>query len=178
MPDWYLQLDGEEHGPISEADFLELIRTSVVTPETKVRTSQSSPWSTASKVKGIRFESKEVKTETVVEEFEPTRTWKEWFDGANEINIFTGKQVQRRKPKPVDPIQAQQARNWLFKKVGYGCLGVGAVIIFRAMNANIVVDGYYNYGLMHERTTNLVFGFGSVIVGIMMLMYIGRGLPK
>jgi len=61
MSDWYLQLDGEEHGPLSEADFLELIRTSIVTPETKMRTSQSSPKPTASKVKGIRFASTDVK---------------------------------------------------------------------------------------------------------------------
>ena len=67
MPDWYLQLDGEEHGLPSEADFLELIRTSVVTPETKMRTSQSSPWPTASKVKGIRFASTDVKKESILD---------------------------------------------------------------------------------------------------------------
>jgi hypothetical protein len=138
MPDWYLQLDGEEHGPISEADFLELIRTSVVTPETKVRTSQSSPWSTASKVKGIRFASTDVKEESILEEFEPTRTWKEWFDGANEIDIFTGKQVPRPKAKPVDPMVLAQM------------IGVGGVIeVFEdkiAITPNGVL-GFLNKGL-------------------------------
>jgi hypothetical protein len=73
MPDWYLQLDGEEHGPLSEADFLELIRTSIVTPETKMRTSQSSPKPTASKVKGIRFASTDVKKESILD-FEKQRS--------------------------------------------------------------------------------------------------------
>ena len=56
MADWYLKFDdGSETGPISEADFRELISKSIVKPETNVRTAVSKPWSTADKVKGIQF---------------------------------------------------------------------------------------------------------------------------
>lgn len=55
MTDWYFKRGEKEFGPISTEEFKELIQTSLVRPDTFVRTSPSKPWSTASQVKGIRF---------------------------------------------------------------------------------------------------------------------------
>ncbi len=68
MADWYLKFeDGSETGPISEADFKELIRTSVVKPDTNVRTSSTGTWATADKVKGIRFPTDQTQDKTPLE---------------------------------------------------------------------------------------------------------------